>query len=887
MTKHTCVAGLALVVLAYFATLLPASAQWQVGFGCTPIGRGTGVTGFLTDCAVASGTANAIVLTPAFGNAPIAGQLGKFASYRFQATATSTTASTIRVGSTAGPYNVYKNFGRDATTGGEFISGNWYTVGFDPTLNGALGGWVILSGQMGSLADCFTQSYHQNIGGVAGQNISTHTGGKCAIRADQNAYFSDIDVLAVTSADPTSGPVAWVPSLADGTQPGGTPPTNAVTVGLRFQYTSPQSGNPLRDFNITYTTGTATGVGQASANGQFTCVLNNGGVGTSALTWKAVAIGICTAWENYMVANPIIGADWNDTSRGMSPLWTSTVGNQGQTVGASGTVEAVIMDMQYPITKTLQLTPINAGNIVISDGNRFAAAAITFTADTTNGSAAISNIQGANRGFLSQGMLLTGTGMPAGVYVKTITYAADGTHSSATLSAAATATNSGTTLTMNGIFIPLGLESNPTISISRSVPSIASGDRQKAFGAGALIGAVYFNADSVAQSFDNYGIISMLSVNAQSGLQQGRFTFSQGGGSAANAQMLFSRGFWITGQGVSGTSERCPACVDVASYYSHPPANSPFFTGAQYSLTGSDATSMIDLTGTWNTSGTPTAIRVNLTDTASNAAALLFDYRVGGVSKIKGDKGGNIALSSTDTANVLPSFSASKNWGSVAATHAMASFDSYGDASRLVFRRANGLATAATAVANSDVLGNVSFRGYYTSGGTAFTTNGAGIIAKAGENFTSAAWGTKLIFGTTPLGTTGQLEVGQFGTEGGFSVGATTDPGAGNALIAGNIYFAGLTSGSPSLKRTGASLHARLADDSAFAPFTGSIVLADAYLQSTPKTLAALGACNAGVRGARATITDAMVSPVFMGVITGGGVYVSPALCDGVNWVSG
>ena len=51
-----------------------------------------------------------------------------------------------------------------------------------------------------------------------------------------------------------------------------------------------------------------------------------------------------------------------------------------------------------------------------------------------------------------------------------------------------------------------------------------------------------------------------------------------------------------------------------------------------YSLTGNNAQSLVDLSGTWNTTGTPTAHVVNITDTASNAASLLADYKLGGTS---------------------------------------------------------------------------------------------------------------------------------------------------------------------------------------------------------------------------------------------------------------
>jgi hypothetical protein len=49
---------------------------------------------------------------------------------------------------------------------------------------------------------------------------------------------------------------------------------------------------------------------------------------------------------------------------------------------------------------------------------------------------------------------------------------------------------------------------------------------------------------------------------------------------------------------------------------------------------------MFDLAGTWNTSGTPTALKLNVTDTASAAGSALMDLQVGGVSQFKVSKGG-------------------------------------------------------------------------------------------------------------------------------------------------------------------------------------------------------------------------------------------------------
>ena len=76
-----------------------------------------------------------------------------------------------------------------------------------------------------------------------------------------------------------------------------------------------------------------------------------------------------------------------------------------------------------------------------------------------------------------------------------------------------------------------------------------------------------------------------------------------------------------------------------------PEVNTNALAVTGYSLTGSNASSLIDLAGTWNTSGTPTALKLNVTDTASNAASLLLDLQVGSASIAKIDKTGTLTLS--------------------------------------------------------------------------------------------------------------------------------------------------------------------------------------------------------------------------------------------------
>ena len=57
-------------------------------------------------------------------------------------------------------------------------------------------------------------------------------------------------------------------------------------------------------------------------------------------------------------------------------------------------------------------------------------------------------------------------------------------------------------------------------------------------------------------------------------------------------------------------------------------------------LTGSSATSRLELTQTWDTTGTPSALNVNVTDTASNTNSLLMDLKRGGVSQLSIRKDG-------------------------------------------------------------------------------------------------------------------------------------------------------------------------------------------------------------------------------------------------------
>jgi hypothetical protein len=71
-----------------------------------------------------------------------------------------------------------------------------------------------------------------------------------------------------------------------------------------------------------------------------------------------------------------------------------------------------------------------------------------------------------------------------------------------------------------------------------------------------------------------------------------------------------------------------------------PAANANALAVTGYSLTGANAQSLLDLSGTLNTSGNPAAIKLNLTNTASGNTSRFADFQLGGTSKINLSTGG-------------------------------------------------------------------------------------------------------------------------------------------------------------------------------------------------------------------------------------------------------
>ena len=100
-----------------------------------------------------------------------------------------------------------------------------------------------------------------------------------------------------------------------------------------------------------------------------------------------------------------------------------------------------------------------------------------------------------------------------------------------------------------------------------------------------------------------------------------------------------TRGLWVS-----------PILTSAIDYRAIETSNGKvIFTDTVAASGGTNAGSLLDLRQTWNTTGTPTTFKVNVTDTASNANSLLQDLQVGGVSRFNITKAGNVNISNNLT----------------------------------------------------------------------------------------------------------------------------------------------------------------------------------------------------------------------------------------------
>ena len=287
------------------------------------------------------------------------------------------------------------------------------------------------------------------------------------------------------------------------------------------------------------------------------------------------------------------------------------------------------------------------------------------------------------------------------------------------------------------------------------------------------------------------------------------------------------------------------------------------------SLTGSAATVSFDIAQTWNTSGTPTAIKLNVTDTASNAASLLMDLQVGGSSRFSVQKDGvttvgnniDIVYTGTTRVQVWPTLSRALSMGSDLDIAWSSTTSANGSADLSLFR------DAANTLAQRNSTNAQTFRLYntftdasnYERGKMEWASNVLRIgTEKAG---TGTARALELQTDGTTAITVGIDQAVTFaslvnisgahglqilsGIYGPFWAAGTTLASSTNGNLTlfnfalndwGRLQFGGTTSSFPALKRNSAALQVRLADDTANAALESASIKTDAPAGGTSGT---------------------------------------------------
>lgn len=208
-------------------------------------------------------------------------------------------------------------------------------------------------------------------------------------------------------------------------------------------------------------------------------------------------------------------------------------------------------------------------------------------------------------------------------------------------------------------------------------------------------------------------------------------------------------------------------------------ANSGILASTGYSLTGSDATTMLSLTGTLNTSGNPTLVKVAISNTASGATTKFLDFLAGAsgtTSQFSVAKDGTVtnagSIVSTATTAATTTVGAIQTDGGVEADK-----DSFFNTVRV------GLGLASTA--SNTVLGVSAGAAITSAANSLFAGNSAGIA------ITSGTRNTYLGAAIAPSQTTGNDNT----AVGYATLAAMSSSGGAENVAVGSQALTGLTSG--------------------------------------------------------------------------------------------
>lgn len=233
-------------------------------------------------------------------------------------------------------------------------------------------------------------------------------------------------------------------------------------------------------------------------------------------------------------------------------------------------------------------------------------------------------------------------------------------------------------------------------------------------------------------------------------------------------------------------------------------------------------------TQTWNNAGvTFTGYKYNITDTASNAASLIVDYQVGGVSKFKGDRGGNLTATGAIRAD--------------SGFYLLSDVYLTRDAAYTLAQR-NGTAANTFRVYNTYTDASNYERGVFD-----WTTTASMLTIGTQAAGTGSNRHLRLV------GAGGYIFFSVSGSDYAVMSSASFSPGAHNVIdlgLTGTRFKNGF--------------------------FQGTVTTGGYTVATLP---------TAGTAGRRAYVTDA-TAPTFLGSLTGGGAVVCPVFDNGSAWVS-
>jgi hypothetical protein len=249
---------------------------------------------------------------------------------------------------------------------------------------------------------------------------------------------------------------------------------------------------------------------------------------------------------------------------------------------------------------------------------------------------------------------------------------------------------------------------------------------------------------------------------------------------------------------------------------------------------GSLAGSLLSMTQTWNTTGSPTSILLNVTNTASGASANLMDLQIAAASKFKIDKTGGMISAANGIALAGTSFTSGKF--------------TYGGSSSFQFLQSTGITGANTATLLD--LSTISISP--TSGTT-------GLVGVSGTFAPTSGTSVLNAFTINPI-------INQTGGANGITRGIYVNP----TLTAAADFRAIETN-----VATGTGRYAYFGAGTAPAVFGGTVRLKGYTVATLP----------AGTVGDTAYASD-LLAPTFGAVAVGGGATVAPVFFNGTQWIT-